>query len=49
MNLSEELNIVALQPTITLHNLDDNLDNYRLFFQEKLDLMDQIDVICFPY
>ncbi|PWI47982.1 hypothetical protein CEE45_08770 [Candidatus Heimdallarchaeota archaeon B3_Heim] len=48
MNLSEELNIVALQPTITLHNLDDNLDNYRLFFQEKLDLMNQIDVICFP-
>ncbi|MCK5344155.1 MAG: carbon-nitrogen hydrolase family protein [Candidatus Heimdallarchaeota archaeon] len=48
MNLSEELNIVVLQPTITLHNLDNNLDEYRLFFQEKLDKMDQVDVICFP-
>ncbi len=48
MSLSEELKIVALQPTIALHNLEKNIEEYRLFFQEKLDKMNQVDVICFP-
>ncbi len=48
MNLSDELTIIALQPKILLHNLKKNLEEYKRLFQEKLDIPDQVDVICFP-
>ncbi len=48
MTLEKELSVVSLQPNITLHNLEKNIQEYKRLFQERLDQLDCIDVICFP-
>ncbi|MHA1975570.1 MAG: carbon-nitrogen hydrolase family protein [Candidatus Hodarchaeales archaeon] len=48
MSPSEELVVVTLQPTIQLHDLGKNLNEYKKLFHEELTEINQIDVLCFP-
>ena len=48
MSSSDEIRVITLQPKIELHNLRKNLKNYNNLIQEKLDKIDNIDIICFP-
>jgi predicted amidohydrolase len=48
MKSKKELSVISLQPNITLHNLEENLHEYKDLFHERLDQIDHIDIICFP-
>ncbi len=47
MTIADKLKLLSLQPEITLHNLDGNLENYQRLLDET-DLNPEIDAICFP-
>jgi len=47
MTVADKLELLSLQPEITLHNLDGNLENYQRLLDEA-DLSSEIDAIGFP-
>ncbi|MHA1236290.1 MAG: carbon-nitrogen hydrolase family protein [Candidatus Hodarchaeales archaeon] len=47
MTIADKLNLLSLQPEITLHNLEGNLDNYQRLLDE-INHNSDINAICFP-
>ncbi|MCK4848436.1 MAG: carbon-nitrogen hydrolase family protein [Candidatus Heimdallarchaeota archaeon] len=47
MTIEDKLTLLSLQPKTTLHNLDENLENYQQLLDE-IDLNQEYAVICFP-
>jgi predicted amidohydrolase len=45
---SSQLKITALQPELTVDELDNNLEEYQNLFSENLSSIKTSDVICFP-